>query len=91
MKTLSKKVVLLSLLLLLTPLSLQAGVFSAVSGFSMKEIKPTATYTVDTVGVNPRMYEFKSQTIPNTVCVIAFTTASSDSSSTFQMECIKTK
>lgn len=61
----------------------QAGMFSAVSGMSMKEIKPTASYTIDTAGINPRVYEFKTST--GRECVLVVLTGDQPSS-TLQCE-----
>jgi len=65
---------------------LNAGMWSTAQGFMMKEKKPTATYTIDTAGINPRVYEFN--TVDKTMkCVVIFTTVKGGSASSLQ--CIK--
>ena len=79
-----KKVLLLITTLVLTTSSIAGGVFSRVSGFGMNEIKPSAEYTVDTVGENPRVYEFTPKGNPNYICIVMF----SPDKGYMQMECI---
>lgn len=76
-------------LLVAFALSANAGVFSMVSGMSMQEIKPQASYTVDTAGINPRVYEFDTQVKPIMHCV-AFI-ASSHEISALSMVCVEKK
>jgi hypothetical protein len=76
---------------ILTALSLlivtaSAGLFSTVSGMRLKEIKPTSSHTLDTVGFNPRIYEFTSSN-KDMYYVLVF--SSSDNSSTPTMQCVK--
>jgi len=72
-------------LLILVALSANAGMFSMVSGMSIKEVKPQASYTVDTAGINPRVYEFDTQVKPIKHCVVLV--ASSDKMSAPTMGC----
>ena len=67
--------------------SLHAGMFSMVSGMTMKQIKPQAAYTVDTAGINPRVYEFNTKVEPIMHCVVLI--ASSDKFSAPAMQCTK--
>jgi len=61
-------------ILLLISISLYsyAGMFSTLSGMAMKEIKPLASYTIDTAGVNPRVYEFVPQNDKTKLCIVVF-------------------
>ena len=68
---------------ILDDMNLEFTMFSAVSGMSMKEIKPTASYTIDTAGINPRVYEFKTST--GRECVLVVLTGDQPSS-TLQCE-----
>jgi len=67
--------------------SLHASMFSMVSGMAMKQIKPDAAYTVDTAGINPRIYEFNTRVKPIMHCVVLI--ASSDKFSAPAMQCTK--
>ena len=64
----------------------QAGMFSAVSGMTMKEIKPTQEYTIDTAGLNPRVYEFTPQGDPSRYCVLVVLSGDEPSST---LQCYK--
>lgn len=64
-----KKIILVALLAIVA----NAGVWTSVSGFATKEINPDATYTVDTIGQNPRVYEFTPKGNPTYVCIALFT------------------
>ena len=64
-----------------------AGVFSTMSGMAMKEIKPVASYTIDTAGINPRVYEFIPKNDTTKLCVIVF--GNSDKLSVPAMQCFK--
>ena len=75
------------LLLALVALSAQAGMWSMVSGMAMKEIKPQAAYTVDTAGINPRVYEFDTKVQPIRHCIVLI--ASSDKLAAPTMQCYK--
>ena len=50
-----------------------AGVWTSLSGFGQKEIKPDTTYTLDTVGQNPRVYEFTPKNNQDYICIIVYT------------------
>jgi hypothetical protein len=68
-------------------LSANAGMWSMVSGMTMKQIKPQAAYTVDTAGINPRIYEFDTKVEPIRHCVVLI--ASSDKLAAPAMQCFK--
>ena len=65
---------------------LNAGMWSTVSGMTMKEVKPSVSYTLDTAGFNPRIYEFDTRTKPIMHCVLV--SSSSDKSSAPTLQCI---
>ncbi len=68
------KKLLLGLVTVVTIISsAQAGVFSAMSGMGMKEKKPLSSYTIDTAGINPRIYEFVPENDKTRLCVVIFT------------------
>ncbi len=48
------------------------GMFSQMVGMGMKEITPIKSYTVDTAGYNPRIYEFRLQSDKRFLCVMAY-------------------
>ncbi len=75
------------ILILLVALSANAGMFSMVSGMAMKEIKPQSSYTVDTAGINPRVYEFDTRVEPIMHCIVLM--ASSDKMTAPTMQCYK--
>ena len=52
--------------------SAQAGVFSTVSGMTMEEVEPLSSYTIDTAGVNPRVYEFVPKNDKTKLCIVVF-------------------
>jgi len=58
---------------LLIGINLFGGVFTSLGGLVTKEIKPDETYTVDTIGENPRVYEFTPKANPNYTCIIVYT------------------
>ena len=60
--------------------------FSAISTMLSKEIKTDDSYTIDTAGLNIRVYEFTTQTEPRMKCI---TTISDEKSPSTQ--CIKLK
>jgi hypothetical protein len=64
-----------------------AGMFSTVSGMVMDEKKPLASYTIDTAGINPRVYEFTPQNDKTKLCVVVF--ANSDRGAIPAMQCFK--
>ena len=50
----------------------QAGnLFSQISGMSLDEQKTNA-YTIDTIGINPRVYEFIPKSAPDHLCIAMF-------------------
>jgi len=82
-----KKIVLSFTLLATLAVTSNAGMFSMVSGMAMKEIKPQASYTVDTAGINPRVYEFDTRVKPIKHCIVLI--ASSDKLAAPTMQCYK--
>ncbi len=82
-----KKICLIILALIITT-TLQAGMFSTVSGMTMKEVKPLSSYTIDTAGINPRVYEFVPQNDQTKLCVVVFSNAD-NSTSVPAMQCFK--
>lgn len=51
-----------------------AGMFTSISGFVAKEIKPDETYTVDVIGENIRAYVWSVEgSTPSMQCVTVFT------------------
>ena len=64
-----------------------AGLYSTISGMNMDEVKPKAEYTIDTAGINPRVYEFYPKNLKNTICIVIF--ASSANGNTMSMQCKK--
>ena len=77
------------ILFLLTVSILNAGVFSAIEGFTFEEREPKYKYTIDTAGINPRIYEFTTKTDKNIICIVVF--SSSDKSSVPALQCIDRK
>jgi hypothetical protein len=53
--------------------TLYGGVWTSVSGFGTKEINPDITYTLDTIGENPRVYEFTPRQNQDYLCVVVYT------------------
>ena len=68
--------------------SLYGGVWTSVSGFGTKEINPDFTYTLDTIGQNPRVYEFDTQGYPKMHCVVIFR---DDTKTSPAIHCVETK
>ena len=66
------------MLMMILALTANAGLFSTISGMAMKEVKPKASYTIDTAGINPRVYEWK--TTEGKTCVAIFGSAAETSS-----------
>ena len=64
-----KKIILVALLAVIA----NAGVWTSVSGFATKEINPDDTYTLDTIGQNPRVYEFTPKNNSDYICIALFT------------------
>jgi len=70
-------------------LVLNAGSWSTVSGMFMKEVKPDKKYTLDTVGVNIRVYEWSPLGSKDKLCVLVFPNASDDKVAVPVMQCFK--
>lgn len=85
-----KKIVLLAVLL---STSLFAGnLFSTISGMAMKEVKPEQAYSVDTAGLNPRVYTW-TQNLVNGVkvqCIAMFPNSDGKHTAAIPtMQCLK--
>jgi len=80
------------LLIVLVAISANAGIFSTISGMTIPEIKPTEAYTVDTAGINPRVYEWRSKADSSMMCAALFSNAAEEgTSSAPSMFCWKSK
>jgi hypothetical protein len=67
-----KKILLISIF----ATSIFAGnMFSKISGMTMPEVNPENAYTLDTAGLNPRVYEFVPKGDPTKLCVVVFPNA----------------
>ena len=60
--------------------------WSTLVGFFKKTVN-TLSYTIETAGVNPRVYEFDTQGYPRMHCVVIFR---DDPRSAPAMQCVKT-
>jgi len=82
----------IALFLGLTITSLMAGnLFSTISGMTWDEQK-TNKYTIDTAGLNPRVYEFRPKSAPDILCVIVFPNADGKHTAAIPtMQCFKHK
>jgi len=65
-----KKLVLVLLLGSLSAI-FAGNLFSQISGMTWDEVK-TNKYTIDTAGINPRVYEFIPENAKDHLCVIVF-------------------
>lgn len=82
-----KKNILGAILLgILSTSVLNAGMWSTATSLLKEEVKPTAAYTLDTSGYNPRVYEFFTKD-KRMKCVVIFSSSSKSSNPT--MQCIK--
>jgi hypothetical protein len=79
------------ILLLVTTIGIYsyAGMFSTMSGMTMEEIKPLSSYTIDTAGINPRVYEFIPKNDKTKLCIVVF--GNSDKLSVPAMQCFERK
>ena len=83
-----KKLLLLGLLGSLVAAN-AGNMWSAVSGMTWSEIK-TNKYTIDTAGVNPRVYEFVPKGAQDRLCVIVFSNADGKHTAAIPvMQCFK--
>ena len=65
--------------------------FSSVSGITMKEVKTNA-YTIDTAGINPRVYEFRPESNKHYLCVVIFPNSDGKHTAAVPaMQCFKDK
>jgi len=78
----------ISILLFLLLSTTSAGMWTTVSGFGTKEIDPDVTYTLDTIGQNPRVYEFTPKNNTDYICIIVYTEGDNKSPT---MQCIPRK
>jgi hypothetical protein len=79
---------LITALILFSATTASAGLFSTVSGMTMEEIKPKQAYTIDTAGVNPRIYQWQPLGLPDYMCIAIF---SNSETSIPAMQCFKYK
>ncbi len=77
------------ILILLFGVFAYAGLFSSISGLNMKERKVDAAYTIDTAGINPRVYEFTTISNPKMKCIAIF--GNSDKTSAVALQCFPIK
>jgi hypothetical protein len=61
--------------------------WNAIVGVFKKTVN-TLSYTIETSGINPRVYEFDTQGYPRMHCVVVFR---DDPKTSPAMQCIKTK
>jgi hypothetical protein len=61
------------LLMLLFTIYSFAGAWTTLGGLSTKEVEPSAVYSLDTIGQNPRVYEFSPKGNEHFVCIIVYT------------------
>ena len=67
-----KKIILILMLILLFSTIALPGMWTSLNSLTLKEIKPTKTYTLDVVGLNVRVYEFDTQEKPIHHCILIF-------------------
>jgi hypothetical protein len=80
----------LLLIVCISTFSFGGNIFSQVSGMTLPEIKADNVYTLDTAGINPRVYEFTPKGKPDYLCIIVFPNASGDNSTSVPvMQCLK--
>jgi len=72
------------ILIMVLALSANAGMWSMVEGMNMKEFKPDAAYTIDTAGINPRVYEFDTKVKPIRHCIVLIASSSKMAAPTMQ-------
>jgi len=61
--------------------------WNSIVGFFKKTVN-TLSYTIETSGINPRVYEFDTQGYPRMHCVVIFR---NDTHTAPAMQCIETK
>jgi len=86
------KKIILGVLICGAILQAQAGnLWSSVQGMTWSEEK-TNKYTIDTAGINPRVYEFIPQSAKDHICVIVFPNADGKHTAAVPaMQCFKVK
>ena len=82
-----KKIIFAIAILTIGLVTAQAGIFSTVSGMTMEQKKPLSEYTIDTAGINPRVYEFIPKNDRTKLCVIVF--GNSEKAPVPAMQCFK--
>jgi hypothetical protein len=83
-----KKILIVSLL---SAGAYAGNLFSTISGMGMEEVK-TNSYTIDTVGINPRVYQFNPKDNKDYLCVIVFPNSDGEHTAAVPaMQCFKVK
>ena len=70
-----------------TPALTQAGIWDSIATSDFPEVKPEAHYKLDVYGFDARVYEFRSKSDNNVLCVAAF---SGGNTNAFQLQCVNT-
>jgi hypothetical protein len=71
----------------LSPALAQAGLWDSIATSDFPEVKPEAHYKLDVYGYDARVYEFRSQSDKNVLCVAVF---SGGNTNGFQLQCVNT-
>lgn len=69
------------------PMLAHAGIWDSIATAGFPDKKPDAHYKLDVYGFDTRVYEFRSVTDKNVLCIAAF---SGGNSNAFQMQCVNT-
>ena len=77
----------LALAITLSPTLTQAGLWDSIATSNFPELKPEAHYKLDVYGYDARVYEFRSKSDSNVLCVAAF---SGGNTNGFQLQCVNT-
>jgi len=84
-----KKLILLACLISMNAYA--GNLFSQISGMTWDEVK-TNKYTIDTAGINPRVYEFIPENAKDHLCVIVFPNSDGKHTAAIPaMQCFKVK
>ena len=73
-------------LLMLGIVTLNAGVYTSLTGLTMKSMPADKEWALDVVGEDVRVYEFVTKTAPHMKCVVIFSESSTKSP---VMECAR--
>jgi hypothetical protein len=65
----------------------QAGFWDSIATSDFPEVKPEAHYKLNVYGYDARVYEFRSRSDKNVLCIAAF---SGGNTNGFQMQCVNT-